>query len=591
MTAPLCRKTETLPAGSARRLDLIRAEQARRLFRETPTGVVFAAIGASVLALGLMRAGSINGSIALGWTGLIWACALAHLGLCARYNRAAPEPATIPKWLNLFCLFALVEGLAWALGAVLMVAPDSPTQVLLVLLVYVAIASGGLFVYGTYLPAYLLFFFPTILSHFGLALAWRHPFALLLAVLVLTYVAMMSVLGVRWSGQLAEQIRLEFENAALLDGFRIEKDRADAANIAKSRFLAAASHDLRQPVHALGLFIGALRSRRMDKEARQLVDHIDRSVGAMDDLFAALLDISKLDAGVVEARLQPMRLQPLLDRLIHDYGAEAARKGLALRMVPSNHVVHSDPALLERVVRNILGNAVRYTERGRVVVGCRRAEAQVRLEIHDSGPGISPTDQARIFEEFLQLGNPERDRTKGLGLGLAIVRRTLPLVGATLDLDSVVGRGSVFRLSIPRATAPLPPATQAMAGFGSARTGALIVVVDDEQDIREGMVALLGAWGYRTLTGGSADDILRQLAMLSEKPALLICDYRLRHEMTGAAAIREVRGFLGSEVPALLITGDTAPERIAEAQASGFPLLHKPVPNARLRAAIGNLLR
>jgi CheY-like chemotaxis protein len=343
---------------------------------------------------------------------------------------------------------------------------------------------------------------------------------------------------------------------------------------------------LRQPVHALSLFVGALRGHRLEPEPAALVDRIENSVSAMDGLFSALLDISRLDAGVVAPEMKTFPISDLLQVLERDYTTEAESKGLTLRIRACNSWVRSDPVLLERILRNLLSNAVRYTDRGGVLLGCRR-RGGLRIEIWDTGRGIEEAQVPRVFEEFFQIDNPERDRTKGLGLGLAIVRRLADLLGHTLAFASVPGRGSMFGIDVPLAEprAILPPMAP-----GVARTGT-ILVVDDEMAIQEGMRSLLTAWGHAVLCAGSGEEGLARLAACGARPDLIICDYRLRGEETGATVIRRLRAEHGDDIPGVLITGDTAPNRLEEAAASGLLLLHKPVANSRLRAAVTHFLR
>jgi CheY-like chemotaxis protein len=337
------------------------------------------------------------------------------------------------------------------------------------------------------------------------------------------------------------------------------------------------------------MFVGALRGHKLPPASRKLIDHIDGSVGALDGLFTSLLDISRLDAGVVEAAPQTVVLEPLIARVCADLEGEAAAKGVALVHAATSVAVHSDPVHLERILRNLVGNAVRYTAAGRVVVGMRRAGAGLaRLEIWDTGPGVPDQERGAIFEEFYQLGGADRDRAKGLGLGLAIVRRLTGILGHRLDFDSRLGKGSVFRLTMPR-VAPPGAARPRPAPRAAEEPAGLILVIDDEPAIRIAMAELLAGWGHRVLSADGADEAHVLLAAEGRAPDLILSDYRLRGP-DGIAAIRRLHAAFG-ETPAILLTGDTAPSRIREAQASGYPLLHKPVPHGRLRAAVTNLLR
>jgi signal transduction histidine kinase len=406
------------------------------------------------------------------------------------------------------------------------------------------------------------------------------------------YVGLMAVIAWRFNGELTTILRLGFEKDELTKHLAQENARADEANRAKSRFLAAASHDLRQPVHALSLFVAALQSAEMSAEAQRLVAHVGESVAALDGLFAALLNISQLDAAIVPNMPQTVPLHPLLERICRDYAAEAAAKGIILRLHPCSLWVLTDPALLERVLRNLVSNAIRYTHRGRVVVGGRRTKMQsgaagVRIEVWDTGVGIPAALQDRVFEEFFQIGNPERDRSKGLGLGLSIVRRLAAIMPATLTIRSVVGRGSMFAITLDAASAapnPAPPPPPPPVA------GGLILVLDDERAIQTATRALLLSWGFDVITAGSTHEMLAQLADTTICPTLLICDYRLRDDEDGIAAIRRLQDEYNDELPAILITGDTAPERLLEAEASGLPLLHKPVTPTALRSAITSLI-
>jgi CheY-like chemotaxis protein len=372
---------------------------------------------------------------------------------------------------------------------------------------------------------------------------------------------------------------------------RRQKEIAEQANLAKSTFLAAASHDLRQPIHALGLFVGALRGIAMSSEGQRLVEQIEASTEAMDGLFSALLDISRLDAGIVEVHRRPFAITPFVTRLCGDYEQEAQAKGLSFVCRPGDAIVESDPLLMERVLRNLISNAIRHTQTGRVALLCRQRGAKLSIQVWDTGPGIPPDQQERIFQEYYQLGNPERDRAKGLGLGLAIVRRLTQLLDCPLTLCSRPGRGSCFAVTLPLANSFAVEAAPSVKDdeLGALATG-LVVVIDDEVAIREAMATLLGGWGHTVIAAGSGDDAINRLANCTVSPDLIISDYRLRNGETGAEVIERLRSEYNDAIPAMLITGDTAPDRLAEAQASGLLLLHKPVSNSRLRAAIVNLI-
>jgi len=324
-----------------------------------------------------------------------------------------------------------------------------------------------------------------------------------------------------------------------------------------------------------------------------MLDHIDSSVQAMGGLFNGLLDISRLDAGVVEVNAQSFAIQPLLERICRDYAGEAAAKQIELRLRPTRAAAFSDPLLIERIVRNIVANAIAYTDRGRVVVGCRRRGRTVSVVVGDTGRGIPKAEQGLIFQEFYQVGNPERDRGRGVGLGLAIVKRLTALLGHPLKLRSRPEHGSIFMLELPYSDAPLAAPLRAFdpAHEAAGNGGGLVLVVDDEFSIQMAMKDLLEGWGFKTIVAGSCEELLARLADCPDRPTLVICDYRLREHENGIHVIERLRAeYNDDDIPGMLITGDTAPDRLKEAQESGLLLLHKPVNNSRLRAAITHLI-
>jgi len=403
----------------------------------------------------------------------------------------------------------------------------------------------------------------------------------------------------RFAGTLAkyEKLNLELERrvAEKSRALEIEAERqaqarreADSANLAKSRFLAAASHDLRQPLHALGLFASALAQRARDDESRELTGRITRSIGALESLFSEVLDVSRLDAGAINASPRPVALQPLFDRLADDLAPAAEEKGLALRLVPTRAVVRSDPVLLERVLRNLVANAIRYTDSGGVLVGARRRAGGVVLEVRDSGIGIPEEHRARIFEEFYQVERPDRDRHQGLGLGLSIVRRLCDLLGHPISFSSLPGRGTTFRLTL--ATAALENVARAeQAPAATPLAGARIAVVEDDRDVRDSMAAVLRAWGCEVALAATAEEALR-LAGPEGPPSALIVDYRLGPGGNGIQVARDLHRAWGGAVPTLIISGESSEAEIGHIRESGFPLLRKPVPPAKLRSLLAHLL-
>jgi signal transduction histidine kinase/ActR/RegA family two-component response regulator len=370
-----------------------------------------------------------------------------------------------------------------------------------------------------------------------------------------------------------------------------KKDMAERANSAKSRFFAAASHDLRQPLHALSLFVAALKARDQQPEAQNLIDSIEASTATMEMLFSALLDISRLDAGIIEARPVHFSLRTLLLDLDKQFGALAAEKRLRLRFRPCDITLYSDPMLIERILVNLISNAIRYTDDGGVLVACRRRGRMLRLSVIDTGRGISPDQQESVFQEFVQLHNPARDRSKGLGLGLAIVSRLGRLLGHRVELRSRPGHGSVFSIDVPLGDAELidPPAPESPAGV--IPDDALVLLVDDESAILRGMAELFDNWHIDLVTAHSADEAAQWLDSIGRLPDVIVSDYRLPDDTDGIEVITRLRQKFGHDIPAILVTGDTAPDTILRITQAGFPLLHKPLRPAKLRALLTHLIR
>jgi len=390
----------------------------------------------------------------------------------------------------------------------------------------------------------------------------------------------------------ADQAAIAIANVRLFDEIQDKSRRLELANTYKSRFLAAASHDLRQPLHALNLFVAQLKAERDPAVQNRLVARIDAAVDAMNELFDGLLDMSKLDAGVLEVRRTEFPVQQLLARMETTFAAAAREKGLRLRVAPSRAWIRSDFILLERILLNLVSNAVRYTTRGGVLIGCRPRGGELRLDVLDTGPGI-PADQRRnVFGEFYRLAAPEPARRGGLGLGLAIVERLGELLGHPVELASRLGTGSRFSVSVPQAPArelaAEPPA--AAAASADPLRGRLIVVIDDDAPVLDGMRGLLRSWRCEVVTAASGAAALARLAELGRPPDAIVSDYRLADGASGIDAIAALRSALGVAIPAFLISGDTAPEGLHAAGASGYLLLHKPVPPIALRAVLSKLL-
>ncbi|NYZ16699.1 PAS domain S-box protein [Azospirillum sp. RWY-5-1] len=361
---------------------------------------------------------------------------------------------------------------------------------------------------------------------------------------------------------------------------RTAKEEAERAALSKAKFLAAAGHDLRQPVQSLMFYAAALSARLPEGSERAMVTDMEGAIGALKSLLDSLLEVARLDAGVETASPVAFPADALLAPLPADYADAAALSGVELRVVLSSLTLVSDPALLARLLRQLVENAIRFSPSGRVLVGCRRAGSGARIEVRDTGVGMPADGRAEIFDDFVQLGNPERDRAKGLGLGLGIVRRIAGLLGHPVGLRSAPGRGSVFWVEVPtdgESPAAIRPPTLEPAGERVLGPRGAILLIDDEPVVLAGLALVLRGWGYDVIAATSVEEAMAALNARGGPPGLILADYRLREGHTGTEAIRRVTEHFRRPIPSLILTGETAPDRLREARDSGIDVLHKPV--------------
>ena len=517
-----------------------------------------------------------------------------------RYKRSNPSAADAKLWARDAVVRTAAHGCAWGAYSLTIFVPDSIAyQGFAVAFMYGltagAVASDGshyrnfvAFAVPALLPIVLRCFFEGTLASTGVGLAG------LIGLLHSLYAARTSY------HMTATSIRTRFENNDLVRELERQKEtaeqaraEAEAANQSKSRFLAAASHDLRQPVHALGLFVAAAQQPTTDVERRLIIDRIDGSVRSLAALFDSLLDISRLDAGILQPQIKSVALAPILRKLAAEYLPEADEKRLKFRVRCPELAIRTDPLLFERMIRNLLANALRYTKNGGILLACRMRGAVARVEVWDTGIGIAPEKQAQVFEEFYQIGNPERDRRNGVGLGLAIVKRIAALLAHRVNLTSRLYRGTRFSIDVPISAiygdepGQLTPLTY---DDETVLFGAVIVIIDDEVDILAAVELLLKQWGCQVIAADCGTQATEKLKAEDAVPDFILSDYRLRDDETGIGVIQALRATYGGDIPALLITGDTAGERLRDATASGLEVLHKPLDADHLKQALIRLL-
>lgn len=565
--------------------DRIRFLQVETLYKNSP--VVFFANIANTSLFILVLWSEVNTTWLLIWGVVMMLLTSVRSIIAWYYWREEDRENTIDKWLHWFIVPALVSGLTWGLAGYTFYLPEGGVYQAFLVIFLLGIAAGSMAFLSSHIPTFYGFFmllmFPLIIRMFQEA-SLPH---IVMGSMMIVYLLVFMVFGRNVNQVFLESILLRFDNLELVNRLTNEKEVAEKANIAKSKFLAAASHDLRQPLHALSLLAGALAERLQHDETKGIVDKIRAAVAALENLFNALLDISKLDSGVLQPCIEDFQLQPLFDRMENDYRPEAEQKGLTFEVDNcSGLVVRSDNILLERILRNFVSNAIRYTNEGSVNLTARQEGGRITIIATDTGLGVPLEKQGIIFDEYVQLDNPERDRDKGLGLGLAIVARVAHLLGHELQLESIEGGGSEFRVSVPvgENAKSTPPYVAMVPEFNQELHGMRVLVIDDERAILDALKLLLAGWGCEVITAETVEEARQELNGRDLAPNAILSDYRLRENITGIEAIKAIEAMLGQEIPALLITGDMNIEQSSEEGMDEYRILHKPVQPARLRA-------
>ncbi len=567
------------------------AKRIHLLYKNLLTGVSFGSLTLVMMLVPMFRHGPLHPLVQ--WWAIasaLWLCV--GFGLCWGYRRLARRgDADARVWAYLASGGGAIAGLLWGSLGLIVMRPELQQFETYVVTGLCLLSVGAALGYAVYLPAMVSFSIGIIVPLAASFIAGGDSMHIVMAILSLQCCAALIAFGVEFNRALRNEFELTSKVSALARDLEAEKQQVLAASAAKSRFLAAASHDLRQPVHSISLYVGALGRFVSEGEGSRIVHRLHGAVRALDGLFEGLQDISRIDAGVVPVQQRAFALSMLFDAIDMQFRASAELKGLKLVFEPTDVVVESDRMLLERILSNLVSNAIRYTFVGGVTVRAVRERDTVEVRVEDSGIGIADEHRELIFEEFVQIGNAERDRSKGLGLGLAIVRRLSEILRHPLSLESAPGRGSVFSLHLPAvslgasfvAPADAPVETTEPPG---ALPGSFVLVIDDEKDVLDATAIVLEQAGAHVLKATSGDDAIDKIGQEDRMPDIVMSDLRLRAGESGIAAVVRVREAIGERIPALLVTGDTAPERVAEAAASGLTLLHKPLRPEAMVAAL-----
>lgn len=499
--------------------------------------------------------------------------------------------AGISRIKLIFLIDGLITGLSLGMGNLLFIDPEQPFTLLAMSLTTYFGAMGIMFLWFNYLPAVTAFMTPAGITLITPLILQKNENVVGFGLIILVSVACGVVACFRLRKIYSTTLKLNLENITLSQKHDQARKLAEQASIAKTRFFAAASHDLRQPIHALNLFFAEL-SGRAHKDNQKLIVQMGESINAVNSMLSALLDVSKLDADIIKPNIEPIELTEMFMRLESEFSTIAKENHNTLRIRHTRETTLSDPLMLERIMRNLINNALRYTKNGRVLVAARPYGDNILMLICDTGIGIPKNQLEEIFVEFHQIDNPERDRRQGLGLGLAIVKRLANLLNHEIKVTSKLGHGSCFSITVPRVcftrkTATTPYIDHAVEFFFQ---GNMILILDDDTSILEGMRGLLTYWGCKVITSTTSVEVLRRIQIDRIKPNLLIIDYRLAENESGIEIARKIQNQFSFQLPVILLTGDTSPDRLQEAVSSGFQLLHKPVQIPELRSTMQNLL-
>lgn len=555
------------------------------------------------------------------WWILAWMAAHLSFGLALflmpRWHADVPLQDTT-RWARRHSRTVTLVSMATATAPWLFISADDLPTTSVLTVVVIGSCARAMQLLWPLKPALYGYTLPMMASLIA-ALAWQgDAMHLFLAVFSLGYLLFTLRVGGQQHKLLTDSLVLRFENEALAAQLGVQIAAAERASAEKTRFLATASHDLRQPLHAIALFGAALENELREHHGSRNAQRLMRAVNALGNSLDTMLDVSRLDAGVITPDIAPVSLDAMFRSLNHMFAAQAEQRALQLRVRASGLWVHSDPQLLYRMLSNLVDNALKYTAHGGVSVRARARGTVVWIEVLDTGIGIAPEQQDRVFEEYYQVQNPGRDRAQGLGIGLSIVERLSRLLDHPVQVTSRVGRGTRFRLQLPMVVAapqheqqaaasmqqpqrtaaapvisiapaahPLPSAKAIQAAHGR------VLLIDDEAEIREAMARLLQGHGIAVETAANeaeAIDALGRPGTQAEPFVLLLCDYRLANGDNGLDVGQRLQRRFGLDAPLVLVTGETAPERLQRVRASGVPVLFKPVNAATLLRMLGDFL-
>ena len=554
-------------------------EQIRILYQNLPLSLF--GVGSVASALALLLADTVAYLPLLAWWSIIAILVFLRIYHYINFKQHPLTDDLAALFARQTMVYSAVLGLCWAWVPLYYFQPDNILLISNISLFVIGIVAGSLVTQAVFMPSLWAFLLPISTSSTIAIGVFGGEFSYL-AVVSVGYTVIAIVFAHRVHKMFLQVITTRFDNDELLAQLRVEKKQAEDANLAKSKFLASASHDVRQPLHAMALYVGMLKE---DPANLDLIGRIEDAMSALEELYSRILEISQLDAGAVDAQEEALDLSQLCGRVSARNGAVADAKSITLQNSVSHPMwVLSDEVLLTRILENLISNALRYTPiGGQVIVSvCIHDADQIVLEVADTGIGIAPQELNNIYQEFYQIGNPARDRTKGIGLGLSIVKRLSEILDHPISVRSELGQGTTFSLRLPSCE-PAPSANIVAPDINL--NGLNVLVLEDDPDARAATSAQLQQWGCTSQA--FADTSSMHLG--EQPPDLLIADFRLPGT-DGLQACQNIVERYRVTIPTIIITGDTATNVLRQLRDSGFAVLHKPVSSQELRATIQQVL-
>ncbi len=523
------------------------------------------------------------------WLTLTLSVYLGRIVLTRKYQKATPTPDQAPRWGWYLTSTTFFSGLLWGYAILNFHDPDQVYHDALIYLVVIGFAAGSLMLTTYWLSAFYAYAVPALGCAIIDQLIHSATQGYTLAFLLFIFLIMLFRIAHSSNKIAYDALRMGYKNTELIDRLEQEKEKAEVASHAKTRFLASANHDLRQPVHALSLLVHGLKKELTSAQGKLLFLRLERSVDNLGNLLESLLDLSRLDADAVKVNPTKFSIASISSQMLTEFLPIAREKGLRFSVRPSDKILYTDKTLLIRLLRNILNNAFSYTNHGGVQLGYRKRGNEIVFEVWDSGIGIAEHEKDKIFNEFYQSENTERDRSKGLGLGLSICQRIATLLDTELSYRSREGKGSVFRFRLPVTYGELNEVeSEKIEQTFTNLTGKILLVVDDDLEVLQAMIHLIKNWDMIPITARNSFEAFGALENQHLTPDLIICDHRLSDDETGLDVIKRIQHRF--DIPALMITGDTAPENLNAIKQSGFPVLHKPVSPDALYETLCELL-